>query len=95
MAFGAELAEAMNDLRVSPHDLDPDEVIRLFVPEAHTVDQQKDRRLWILAQKLAEAFSAHAAAARFWLSTANESACSRVTPNSVAMISAEMPCGTK
>ncbi len=57
-----ELAEAMNELRVSPHDLDPDEVIRLFVPEAHTVDQQKDKRLWSLAQKLAEAFSAHAAA---------------------------------
>jgi hypothetical protein len=58
----AELAEAMNELRVSPHDLDPDEVIRLFVPEAHTVDQQKDKRLWVLAEKLAEAFSAHAAA---------------------------------
>jgi predicted AlkP superfamily phosphohydrolase/phosphomutase len=57
-----ELAEAMNELRVSPHDLDPDEVIRLFVPEAHSVDQQKDKRLWMLANKLAEAFSAHAAA---------------------------------
>jgi len=57
-----ELAEAMNELRVSPHDLDPDEVIRLFVPEAHSVDQQKDKRLWMLAKKLAEAFSAHAAA---------------------------------
>jgi tetratricopeptide (TPR) repeat protein len=56
------LAAGMNDLRVSPHDLDPDQVIRLFVPEAHLVDQQKDKRLWALAGKLAEAFSVHAAA---------------------------------
>ncbi len=57
-----ELAAAMNDLRVSPHDIDPDQVLRLFVPEAPTVDQTKDRRLWALAEKLAEAFSAHNAA---------------------------------
>ena len=56
------LAAALNDLRVSPHDLDPDEVIRLFVPEAHTVDQEQDKRLWMLATKLAEAFSVHEAA---------------------------------
>jgi predicted AlkP superfamily phosphohydrolase/phosphomutase/tetratricopeptide (TPR) repeat protein len=56
------LADSMNDLRVSPHELDPDEVIRLFVPEAHTVDQEKDTRLWVLAGKLAEAFSVHEAA---------------------------------
>ncbi len=55
------LAEAMNDLRVSPHDLDPDEVIRAFVPAAHTIDQAKDKRLWMLAGKLAEAFSVHEA----------------------------------
>ena len=47
------LADSMNDLRVSPHELDPDEVIRLFVPEAHTVDQEKDKRLWVLSEKLA------------------------------------------
>ena len=57
-----ELAEAMNELRVSPHDIDPDQVIRLFVPAAHTVDQTKDRRLWALAEKLAEACSVHNAA---------------------------------
>ena len=56
------LAAVLNDLRVSPHDLDPDEVLRLFVPEAHTVDQEQDKRLWILATKLAEAFSVHEAA---------------------------------
>ena len=57
-----ELAEVMNDLRVSPHDIDPDDLIRLLVPAAATVDQTKDRRLWLLAQKLAEACSAHNAA---------------------------------
>jgi predicted AlkP superfamily phosphohydrolase/phosphomutase/tetratricopeptide (TPR) repeat protein len=56
------LAESMNDLRVSPHDLDPDEVIRAFVPAAHTIDQEKDKRLWVLAEKLGEAFSVHEAA---------------------------------
>ena len=57
-----ELAATMNDLRVSPHDIDPDDLLRLFVPEAHTIDQKKDRRLWALAEKLAEACSAHNAA---------------------------------
>ena len=56
------LAAALNDLRVSPHDLDPDDVILPFVPLAHTIDQTKDKRLWMLAQKLAEAFSVHEAA---------------------------------
>jgi predicted AlkP superfamily pyrophosphatase or phosphodiesterase len=49
----------MDDLRLSPHEIDPDEVIRLFVPNAPEVDQTKDKRLWMLAQKLAEAFSTH------------------------------------
>jgi tetratricopeptide (TPR) repeat protein len=52
----------MNDLRISPHDIDPDQVIKLFVPGADAVDQAKDRRLWLLAEKLAEAFSVHNAA---------------------------------
>ncbi len=39
--------------------------------------------------------SAQAAAARFWLSTASRSQSSREKPNSVAMMSALMPCGTK
>ena len=58
----ADLATTMNDLRVSPHDIDPDDLIRLFVPAAHTVDQTKDKRLWGLAEKLAEACSVHNAA---------------------------------
>ena len=57
-----DLAETMDDLRLSPHEIDPDEVIRLFVPNAPEVDQTKDKRLWMLAQKLAEAFSTHNAA---------------------------------
>ena len=60
-----ELAEHLNERRVSPWDIDPDEVLRLFVPDAPTVDQQKDKRLWHLAERLAEASSVHSAAC--WL----------------------------
>jgi len=57
-----ELAAAMNHLRVSPQEVDPDEIIRLFVPDAPRVDQTKDNRLWFLASRLAESYSVHAAA---------------------------------
>ena len=57
-----ELADEIAPLRVSPYDLDPEEVLRLFVPRAHEIDQKKDPRLWHLAQHLAEAFSVHAQA---------------------------------
>ena len=60
-----ELAEQLNTLRVSPWDIDPDEVLRLFVPDAPSIDQSKDKRLWHLAQRLAEASSVHSAAC--WL----------------------------
>ncbi len=56
-----ELAEHLNPRRVSPWDIDPDEVLRLFVPDAATIDQAKDQRLWSLARRLAEAGSVHAA----------------------------------
>ncbi len=59
------LAEKLDDLRVCPHEIDPNEVLRLFVPEAPTIDQNRDRRLWPLLEKLAEAWSAHSAAT--WL----------------------------
>lgn len=59
------LAEHLDTLRVSPWDMDGDAVMRLLVPDAAKIDQTKDRRLWQLACKLAEAFSAHAAAC--WL----------------------------
>ncbi len=39
--------------------------------------------------------SSQARAARRWLSTASRSQSSREKPYSVAMMSAEMPCGTK
>lgn len=60
-----ELADHLNERRVSPWDIDPDEVLRLFVPEAPSIDQKKDQRLWHLAQRLAEASSVHSAAC--WL----------------------------
>lgn len=56
------LADALVNLRVSPHELDPEQVLRLFVPQAHRIDQSRDQRLWLLARHLAEAFSVHAAA---------------------------------
>jgi predicted AlkP superfamily phosphohydrolase/phosphomutase/predicted Zn-dependent protease len=59
-----ELADLLNEDRVSLHDIDPDYVLRLFVPSGHTVDQSKDRRLATLAKRLSEALSAHNAAVR-------------------------------
>lgn len=57
-----ELAATMNELRVSPHEVDPDQILRLFVPDAPKVDQSKDLRLLQLAQLLGESFSVHSAA---------------------------------
>lgn len=59
------LGEHLNGLRVSPWDIDGDEVIRLLVPDAPAIDQSRDRWLWTLAERLGEAFSVHAAAC--WL----------------------------
>ncbi len=56
-----ELAVELNDRRILPADIQED-IIRAFVPEGHKVDQQRDRRLQQLAEKLAEAFSVQAAA---------------------------------
>lgn len=55
------LGENLDALRVSPHEIEPNEVLRLFVPEAPTIDQNRDRRLWLLLEKLAEAWSVHSA----------------------------------
>jgi len=57
-----ELEQQLNSQRVTAYDIDPDQIIRLLVPDAPQVDQSKDKRLWVLAEKLAEAFSAHNAA---------------------------------
>ncbi|MFZ9936435.1 MAG: alkaline phosphatase family protein [Luteolibacter sp.] len=56
-----ELAAELNDRRILPEDITGD-MIRGFVPEGHEVDQRRDRRLQMLAGKLAEAFSVQAAA---------------------------------
>jgi predicted AlkP superfamily phosphohydrolase/phosphomutase/tetratricopeptide (TPR) repeat protein len=53
--------ETLNKLRVSPLEID-EPLVRLFVPEAEKVDQDKDRRLGHLRVHLAEAFSVQAAA---------------------------------
>lgn len=56
------LRTELDPVRVSIHDLDPDQILRLFVPEAHLVDQEKDKRLFGLGQRLSETFSVHEAA---------------------------------
>ncbi|MEI8045380.1 MAG: tetratricopeptide repeat protein, partial [Verrucomicrobiota bacterium] len=56
------LAAEMNDLRVSPFEVDPDQILRLFVPDAPKINFEKDSRLWLLARQLAEAFTTHSAA---------------------------------
>jgi predicted AlkP superfamily phosphohydrolase/phosphomutase/tetratricopeptide (TPR) repeat protein len=56
-----ELAAELNDRRITPADI-TGEVISAFVPDGPQVDQQRDRRLQSLAEKLAEAYSVQAAA---------------------------------
>jgi predicted AlkP superfamily phosphohydrolase/phosphomutase/tetratricopeptide (TPR) repeat protein len=56
-----ELAAELDERRIIPADIDGD-TISAFVPAGDTVDQQRDRRLQQLAEKLAEAFSVQAAA---------------------------------
>lgn len=60
-----DLGRHLNESRVSPWDIDPDEVIKLLVPDADQVDQSKDHRLWFITKRLSEAFSVHAASC--WL----------------------------
>lgn len=60
-----ELSAELDDLRVSPFEIDPNEIVRLFVPRAPEVDQSKDQRLSLLVERLAEAYSVQAAAT--WL----------------------------
>jgi len=55
------LAAELDERRISPADI-TGEVIGAFVPEGRKVDQQRDRRLQNLAEKLAEAYSVQAAA---------------------------------
>lgn len=55
------LAAELDERRIIPADI-TGEVIGAFVPEGRKVDQQRDRRLQNLAEKLAEAYSVQAAA---------------------------------
>lgn len=57
-----DLSAELDSLRVSPYEIDPEGIVRLFVPDAPTIDQTTDRRLWQLVRLLAEAFSVHSAA---------------------------------
>jgi predicted AlkP superfamily phosphohydrolase/phosphomutase/tetratricopeptide (TPR) repeat protein len=56
-----DLAETMNHLRVSPHEIDED-ILQPFLPEGHKIDQSRDKRLNPLREHLAEAYSVHSAA---------------------------------
>jgi predicted AlkP superfamily phosphohydrolase/phosphomutase/tetratricopeptide (TPR) repeat protein len=57
----ARLAEPLAELRVHPQELDGD-MLRLFVPRADEIDQEKDQRLYAVAKTLAETASIQAAA---------------------------------
>jgi predicted AlkP superfamily phosphohydrolase/phosphomutase/tetratricopeptide (TPR) repeat protein len=54
-------AENLAELRVHPTELEG-EILRLFVPEMETVDQQNDKSLHSLAAMVAQTMSIHAAA---------------------------------
>ena len=56
-----DLAETMNGMRVSPHEIDED-ILQPFLPKGHKIDQSRDRRLNNLREHLAEAYSVHSAA---------------------------------
>ncbi len=56
-----EFAETVAGLRVHLSELD-DELLRLFVPRAAEVDQERDPRLALVARLQAETYSVHAAA---------------------------------
>ncbi|MGJ8697526.1 MAG: alkaline phosphatase family protein [Verrucomicrobiaceae bacterium] len=56
-----DLAETMNELRVSPHEIDED-ILQPFLPKGHKIDQSRDKRINNLREHLAEAYSVHSAA---------------------------------
>ncbi len=59
--YPEDLAETMNELRVSPHEIDQ-EILQPFLPKGHKLDQSRDKRLNRLREHLAEAYSVHSAA---------------------------------
>ena len=56
-----DLAETMNEMRVSPHEIDAD-ILQPFLPKGHLIDQARDKRLAPLREHLAEAYSVQSAA---------------------------------
>ncbi|MEZ5324255.1 MAG: alkaline phosphatase family protein [Verrucomicrobiales bacterium] len=56
-----ELAEEIAGLRIHPHEIEGD-MLRLFVPLAQEIDQEKDKRLAMVAKIFAECSGIHAAA---------------------------------
>jgi len=56
-----ELAETMNEMRVSPHEIN-EEILQPFLPKGHKIDQSRDKRLNRLREHLAEAYSVQSAA---------------------------------
>ena len=56
-----DLTETMNELRVSPHEIDED-ILQPFLPAGHKIDQSRDHRINNLREYLAEAYSVHSAA---------------------------------
>jgi predicted AlkP superfamily phosphohydrolase/phosphomutase/tetratricopeptide (TPR) repeat protein len=59
--YPARLTETLAQLRVHPATLAVQDM-QLFIPQAKTIDQKEDRRLWIAAVRLAETVNMHAAA---------------------------------
>jgi len=59
--YPARLTETLAQLRVHPSALSVQDMMP-FVPQAETIDQNTDRRLWIAAVLLAECTNMHAAA---------------------------------
>jgi predicted AlkP superfamily phosphohydrolase/phosphomutase/tetratricopeptide (TPR) repeat protein len=57
----ADLRTRLAPLRIHPAELTGD-ILRMFAPDAHQVDQQQDRSLFDLATIVAETMSIHAAA---------------------------------
>jgi predicted AlkP superfamily phosphohydrolase/phosphomutase/tetratricopeptide (TPR) repeat protein len=55
----AEAVETLKSLRMHPKELEA-EILQLFCPLAHEIDQTEDRRIQMLANLIAEALSIHA-----------------------------------
>jgi predicted AlkP superfamily phosphohydrolase/phosphomutase/tetratricopeptide (TPR) repeat protein len=56
-----DLAETMNELRVSPHEID-EEILQPFLPKGQLIDQARDKRINHLREHMAEAYSVQSAA---------------------------------